>query len=149
MSRATRNAAGFTLLELLVVITVIAILAGLVSPMIFRNVGDAKVSATQSQIEVLGLALDSYRLDNDYYPSTSQGLAALTQSPLGEPVPRNWRGPYLKKGVPVDSWGRSYIYKSPGEVNPESYDLVSYGRDGQPGGAGEDRDITSWGKRTP
>lgn len=138
---------GFTLIEILVVITVIAILASLVTPMVFRNVGDAKTSAARAQVEILGLALDAYRLDNDYYPSTAQGLEALRQMPAGEPPARNWRGPYLKKLVPPDPYGRPYVYRSPGEVNPESYDLVSLGRDGEPGGAGEDADITSWGER--
>ena len=146
MSRATERSRGFTLIELLVVITVIAVLAGLVSPMVFRNVGDAKVSATKAQIELLGLALDAYRLDNDYYPSSAQGLAALERKPEGDPAAVNWRGPYLKKGVPLDAWGRSYLYKSPGEQNPESYDLLSYGRDGTPGGTGDDADLTSWGR---
>lgn len=140
---------GFTLIELLVVITVIAILAGLVGPMVFRNVGDAKVSAARAQIELLSLGLDQYQLDNDYYPSTAQGLAALRERPSGEPIPRNWRGPYLRKAVPLDPWGRPYSYKSPGEVNQASYDLLSLGRDGQAGGTGEDADITSWGTRTP
>ena len=146
MSRATERSRGFTLIELLVVITVIAVLAGLVSPMVFRNVGDAKVSATKAQIELLGLALDAYRLDNDYYPSSAQGLAALERKPEGDPAAGNWRGPYLKKGVPLDAWGRNYLYKSPGEQNPESYDLLSYGRDGTPGGTGDDADLTSWGR---
>lgn len=101
--RSSRD--GFTLIEILVVITVIAILAALVSPMVFRNVGDAKSVAARSQIETLGLALDTYRLDNDYYPATSQGLAALERPPGGEPAARNWRGPYLKKLVPPDPWG--------------------------------------------
>jgi len=149
VSRTIRGAKGFTLLELLVVIAVIATLAALVSPMIFRNVGDAKVSATKAQIEMLGLALDAYRLDNDYYPSTEQGLAALLQRPASEPVPRNWRGPYLKKALPLDGWGRQFIYLSPGAQNPESYDLLSLGRDGQKGGDGEDADLTSWGNRRP
>ncbi|HZH42410.1 MAG TPA: type II secretion system major pseudopilin GspG [Gemmatimonadales bacterium] len=144
MSRSTR---GFTLIELLVVITVIAILAGLVAPLVFRNVGDAKVSAARAQIELFGLALDAYRLDNDYYPSSTQGLAALRTLPAGDPAARNWRGPYLKKEIPLDPWGRAYVYVSPGLVNPSAYDLVSYGRDGQPGGTGEDADITSWGGR--
>ena len=145
MSLANRgDEAGFTLIEILVVITVIAILAGLVTPMVFRNVGGAKVSAARAQIEIFGLALDSYRLDNDYYPSTTQGLAALQIAPAGEPAARNWRGPYLKKGVPSDPWGQPYHYESPGTVNPQSYDLLSYGRDGKPGGAGEDADMTSW-----
>jgi general secretion pathway protein G len=139
-----RLAAGFTLIEILVVITVIAILASLVAPMVFRNVGDAKTSAIRSQIEIFGLALDTYRLDNDYYPSTTQGLEALRQVPAGEPEARNWRGPYLKKAVPLDPYGRPYIYKSPGEVNRDSYDLLSLGRDGQSGGAGEDEDVNSW-----
>ena len=137
---------GFTLIEILVVITVIAILASLVTPMVFRNVGDAKVSAAKAQVEILGLALDAYRLDNDYYPSTAQGLEALRRLPAGEPAARNWRGPYLRKAVPLDPYGRPYVYRSPGEVNAESYDLVSLGRDGQPGGTGEDADITSWGE---
>jgi general secretion pathway protein G len=138
---------GFTLIEILVVITVIAILASLVTPMVFRNVGDAKTSAARAQVEILGLALDAYRLDNDYYPSTAQGLEALRQLPAGEPAARNWRGPYLKKLVPPDPYGRPYVYRSPGEANPESYDLLSLGRDGEPGGVGEDADITSWGER--
>lgn len=143
--RNPQSETGFTLIELLVVITVIAILAGLVAPMVFRNVGDAKVSAARAQIELFGLALDAYRLDNDYYPSTAQGLAALRTLPTGDPAARNWRGPYLKKDLPLDPWGRPYVYQSPGDVNATSYDLVSYGRDGQPGGTGEDADISSWG----
>jgi general secretion pathway protein G len=136
---------GFTLIEMLVVITVIAILASLVTPMVFRNVGDAKLSAARAQVEVFGLALDAYRLDNDYYPSTAQGLEALRQAPSGTPAVHNWRGPYLKKALPVDPWGRSYVYHSPGDNNPDTYDLLSLGRDGTPGGTGEDADITSWG----
>ncbi|MGH7674512.1 MAG: type II secretion system major pseudopilin GspG [Gemmatimonadales bacterium] len=132
---------GFTLIELLVVIAVIAILAGLVGPMVFRNVGDAKTSAAKAQLELFGLALDQYRLDNDYYPSTVQGLEALRSAPTGEPPVRNWRGPYLRKPVPLDPWGRAYVYRSPGEANPQGYDLVTYGRDGKPGGEGEDADI--------
>jgi general secretion pathway protein G len=149
------NRAGFTLIEILVVITVIAILAGMVSPMVFRNVGDAKVSAARAQIESFGLALDTYYLHNDYYPTTEEGLAALVTPPVGPSDRRtvgpsdrrnvsNWRGPYLKKGVPLDPWGNPYHYESPGPVNPQSYDLVCYGRDGKPGGEGEDRDLTSW-----
>ena len=139
-----RERRGFTLIEILVVITVIAILASLVTPMVFRNVGDAKVSSARAQIEILGLALDAYRLDNDYYPSTAQGLEALRRLPAGEPEARNWRGPYLKKPVPLDPYGRPYIYRSPGDTNPDSYDLLSLGRDGEPGGRGEDADLTSW-----
>jgi general secretion pathway protein G len=128
-----------------VVITVIAILAGLVTPMVFRNVGDAKVSAAKAQIEILGLALDAYRLNNDFYPSTAQGLGALQALPQGDPPARNWRGPYLKKAIPLDPWGQPYHYESPGTVNPSTYDLLSYGRDGKPGGVEEDADVVSWG----
>ena len=145
MSSTPEKSRGFTLIEMLVVITVIAILASLVTPMVFRNVGDAKVSAARAQVEVFGLALDAYRLDTDYYPSTAQGLEALRRQPAGAPAARNWRGPYLKKAVPLDPYGRPYVYRSPGESNPETYDLMSLGRDGVPGGTGEDADITSWG----
>jgi len=139
--RIPHSAFGFTLIELLVVIVVIAVLAGLVGPMVFRNVGDAKVTAAKAQLELFGLALDQYRLDNDYYPSTAQALEALRSLPAGEPAARNWRGPYIKKPVPLDPWGRPYLYMSPGEKNPNGYDLLTYGRDGRPGGEGEDGDV--------
>lgn len=145
--RSRRSRRGFTLIELLVVITVIAILAGLVSPMVFRNVGDAKATAAQAQIETFGLALDTYYLHNDRYPTTEQGLDALVNTPTVEPRARNWRGPYLKKGVPLDPWGNPYRFVSPGVVNATSYDLVSYGRDGKEGGTAEDADLTSWTAR--
>jgi len=145
---AARNdlrAKGFTLIELLVTIAIIAVLASVVAPAVFRNVGDAKGSAAKSQIEILALALDSYRLDNDVYPETVQGLAALRIMPVASAVPRNWRGPYVRRTVPVDPWARPYMYIAPGQANPESYDLYSLGRDGKTGGEGEDADITSWG----
>jgi general secretion pathway protein G len=140
---------GFTLIELLVVITVIAILAGVVTPMVFRNVGDAKVSAARSQIEVLGLALDTYYLHVGRYPTTSEGLEALVTRPANGQGSGAWRGPYLKKAVPPDPWGRPYVYVSPGTANPESYDLSSLGRDGAAGGSGEDADLTSWTNGSP
>jgi general secretion pathway protein G len=138
--------AAFTLIELLVVIAIIATLAAVVAPAVFRNVGDAKVDAAKSQLEIFALALDSYRVDNDQYPTTAQGLDALRTKPTdGTDAPRNWRGPYLRKAVPLDPWGRAYVYVAPGVANPESYDLYSLGRDGKAGGEGEDADLTSWG----
>ncbi len=134
---------GFTLIEIMVVIVVIAILATLVAPNIFQHVGAAKSATAKSQIEMLGTALDAYRLDNGHYPTTQQGLDALWTMPTVDP-PTNWRGPYLRKPVPLDPWGAAYIYLSPGQVNPTGYDLLTYGADGKPGGTGEDADITSW-----
>jgi general secretion pathway protein G len=144
-NRSQRRAAGFTLIELLVVIAIIATLAAVVAPAVFRNVGDAKVSAAKSQIDIFALALDSYRLDNDVFPTNAQGLSALRTAPTTGELPRNWRGPYLRKGIPSDPWGRPYLYVSPGKENPTSYDVYSLGRDGAIGGEGDDADITSWG----
>ncbi len=136
---------GFTLLELLVVLAIIATLVAVVAPSIFRNVGDAKTAAAKSQLEIFGLALDAYRIDNDTYPTSDQGLAALRTKPTSGTLPRNWRGPYLRKDVPPDPWGRPYVYVAPGVENPTSYDLYTLGRDGKAGGSDEDADITSWG----
>lgn len=135
---------GFTLLEILVVIIVLGLLAGLVGPRIIGRVSEAKSATARTQLELMGLALDNYRLDNGYYPTTEQGLAALREQPRAQPVPRNWRGPYLRREVPLDPWDRPYVYQSPGEHNSDSFDLYSYGRDGQPGGEGEDEDVTNW-----
>lgn len=132
---------AFTLIEIIVVIAVIGLLAGLVAPMVFRNVGDAKVSAAKAQMELFALGLEQYRLDNDYYPSSAQGLEALRALPAGDPVARNWRGPYLRKGIPLDPWGNAYLYQSPGTANPQGFDLLTQGRDGRPGGDGEDADL--------
>jgi general secretion pathway protein G len=132
---------GFTLIELIVVIVVLGLLAGLVAPQIFGRVSEAKAVTARTQIELLATALDSYRLDNGGYPTTAQGLAALTQAPTSAPVPTSWRGPYLRKAVPLDPWGRAYVYASPGERNPRGFDLHSLGRDGQVGGEGEDADV--------
>jgi general secretion pathway protein G len=142
-SRTLRRRPGFTLIEILVVIVVIAILATLVAPNVFQHVGAAKDATAKSQIEMLGAALDAYRLDNGRYPSTEQGLAALWEKPTIDPPP-NWRSPYLRKPVPLDPWGHPYAYLSPGQVNPQGYDLLSYGADGKAGGEGEDADLVSW-----
>ena len=135
---------GLTLIEILVVIIVLGLLAGLVAPRIIGRVSEARTATARTQIELLSVALDNYRLDNGSYPTTEQGLAALRTRPVSEPQPRNWRGPYLRKEVPNDPWDRPYIYRSPGDVNTGSYDLLTLGRDGQPGGEDEDTDITSW-----
>jgi general secretion pathway protein G len=141
---ARRALSAFTLIELLVVIAIIATLAAVIAPAVFRNVGDSKTAAARSQVELFAMALGSYRLDNDVYPSTEQGLEALRTAPTGEPG-RRWRGPYLSKVLAPDPWGRAWIYVSPGRANPESFDLYSLGRDGRVGGEGEDGDVTSWG----
>ena len=135
---------GFTLIEVLVVIAVIAMLAALVAPNVFQHVGTAKDATARSQIELLGAALDAYRLDNGRYPTSDQGLDALQVAPTLQPLPSNWRGPYLRKDVPLDPWGTPFIYMSPGEVNLRGYDLLSLGADGEPGGEGEDADVVSW-----
>jgi len=135
---------GFTLIELLVVITVIGILATLVAPNVFRHVGAAKEATARSQIEMLGAALDAYRLDTGRYPTTEQGLAALWTAPTGEPRPLSWRGPYLRKEIPADPWQYPYVYRSPAQESRGGYDLLSLGEDGRPGGEGEAADVTSW-----
>lgn len=144
MKKARRRDGGFTLIEILVVIAVIAMLAALVGPNVFQQVGSARDATARSQIEMLGAALDAYRLDNARYPTTEQGLQALQVRPSIDPAPNNWRGPYLRKDVPADPWGFDYLYLSPGEANPNGYDLMSFGADGEPGGEGENADITSW-----
>lgn len=135
---------GFTLIEILVVIAVIALLATLVAPNVFRHLSTAQDATAQAQIEMLGAALDAYRLDNGRYPTTQQGLQALMTEPTSDPRPRNWRGPYLRKDVPLDPWDNPYVYSSPGTVNPNGFDLLSYGADGRTGGEGDNADITSW-----
>jgi len=131
--------AGFTLLELLVVVLIIGLLAGFVAPRYFNQVGKSEVNVAKAQIDALEKALDQYRLDTGHYPSTELGLVSLMQKPPNEP---KWAGPYLRKEVPLDPWGKPYVYKMPGEKGAD-FDLLSYGKDGQPGGNGENADITN------
>jgi general secretion pathway protein G len=144
LERRVPGRLGFTLIEILVVITVIGLLAALVGPRILGRVSEAKSATAKAQLEMLGVALDNYRLDNGSYPTTEQGLTALQEKPTRDPAPLNWRGPYLKRTIPADPWGRPYVYRSPGEHDPAGNDLSTLGKDGQPGGEGEDADITSW-----
>jgi general secretion pathway protein G len=132
------------LIELLVTIAIIATLAAIIAPSLFSNVGDAKLNTARSQIQILALALDAYRVDNDAYPTSEQALEALRTLPVVGDAPPNWRGPYLRQVIPIDPWGRPYVYVSPGVVNPNGYDLYTLGKDGQPGGTGENSDVTSW-----
>src|SRR5687767_10544016 len=133
MQKHTR---GFTLLELLVVIVIIGLLAGYVAPRYFSQVGRSEVQVARAQIDSLEKALDQYRLDMRRYPSPEEGLDALVAKPVSV---ANWNGPYLKKAVPNDPWGRPFVYRVPGEKG--EFDLISLGRDGKPGGSGEDADI--------
>ena len=137
-NRIPRNA-GFTLLELLVVMVILGLLVGYVAPKYFAQVGKSEVKTARAQIEALEKALDIYRLDIGHYPTTEQGLAALNARPQNEP---KWSGPYLKKEVPLDPWGRPYVYKTPGEKGGD-FDLMSFGKDGKPGGDGENADLTN------
>ena len=125
----------------MVVILVLGLLAGLVGPQIFGRVSEAKTTTAGTQLELLGVALDNYRLDNGFYPTTDQGLAALREKPTRDPVPASWRGPYLRRDVPEDPWGRPYEYRSPPATGGTGYELRTLGADGAPGGEGEDADL--------
>jgi general secretion pathway protein G len=134
------RSAGFTLLELLVVMVIIGLLASYVAPRFFDQVGKSEIKATRAQLDAFDKALGAFRLDTGHYPSTEQGLNALVVRPADEP---HWSGPYLAKSVPPDPWGHGYIYHQPG-TEGHDYDLLSYGKDGQPGGSGENADISVW-----
>lgn len=144
MSSSFRRCSGFTLIEIMVVLVIIAILGALVAPQILGRVDEARVTATRQDIRTLGTALDMYRLDNFRYPTTAQGLEALVLQP-DDPSIRNWRaGGYLKSTtVPKDPWGNEYVYLEPG-TRGGAYDLYSLGADGRAGGEGNDADLGNW-----
>jgi general secretion pathway protein G len=138
--RMSRCRAGFTMIELMVVMIILGLLAALVAPKVFDKLDTANTNASYAQIELFGTALDSYRLDVGRYPTTAEGLEALVSPPSGAD---EWNGSYLKKlEIPLDSWRQPYHYESPG--NHGDYDLYSYGADNAEGGEGKNRDIVSW-----
>ncbi|MBY0241072.1 MAG: type II secretion system major pseudopilin GspG [Burkholderiaceae bacterium] len=136
---AGRRTLGFTLLELLVVIVIIGLLAAYVGPKYFSQLGKSEVTVAKAQIEAFEKSLDTYRLDVGRYPTAEEGLNALLVAPATAGA--KWNGPYLKKGVPPDPWGRVYLYRAPG--TKAEYEIVSLGKDGQVGGEGDNADITS------
>ena len=138
-SEYKRGPAGFTLIELLIVMVILGLLAALVGPRMFGKVGSSKSKAAKAQISLLETALDTYRLDVGKYPTTDQGLEVLRTKPSDV---EKWDGPYLPKDVPMDPWGKPYVYRAPGEHG--DFDIISYGADGRPGGEGEDADVVSW-----
>lgn len=144
MKETNKSDKGFTLIELMVVIVILGILAGLIVPKIMGRPEEARMMKARVQIESIETALKLYKLDNGVYPSTEQGLQALVEPPSVGQLPRKWReGGYLEKGrVPEDPWGNEYVYLSPGLHG--DLDLMSYGADGEPGGEGADADINNW-----
>ena len=133
-----RRRHGFTLVEMLLVLVILAVLAAIVIPKFSGRSQQAKETAAKSQIASFELALDSFEVDTGFYPQGSAGLNALVNQPSGA---QNWKGPYLKQGIPLDPWGNPYVYNFPGKNNPKGYDLMSMGPDGRAGG---DDDITNW-----
>ncbi len=135
---------GFTLIEIMVVVAILAILGAAVVPMIIDRPEQARVVKAKQDIGILEQSLEMYRLDNFSYPSTDQGLEALVEQPGGEPEARNWNEDGYVKKLPKDPWGREYIYLSPGENG--DYDIVTLGRDGTEGGDSYDTDISNWNR---
>jgi general secretion pathway protein G len=135
-----KRRAGVTLIEMLVVLMIIGLFAALVAPRLFRKTDTARVTAARAQINAFMTALGAYKLDTGTFPTTEQGLQALRVRPAGV---NQWDGPYLPQDIPLDPWGRPYVYKYPGEHGDEP-EIISYGQDGQPGGEGMNADIVSW-----
>ena|ERR1035438_9586204 len=135
-----RGQAGVTLIEMLVVVTIIGLFIALVGPALFKNADKAKVTAARAQIDNFMTALGSYKLDTGTFPTTEQGLKALREKPVDL---EQWAGPYMPKDIPKDPWEHEYVYKFPGEHGDEP-DIISLGSDGQPGGEGFNADIFSW-----
>jgi len=136
---------GFTLVEIMVVVVVLAILAAAIIPNLTGRADEAKVSRAKADIASLETLLETFRLDMGRYPTTEEGLIVLREPPQTEDVTR-WKGPYLRKPVSLDPWGNPYNYVCPGTVNIDSYDLFSYGADGAEGGEGYDQDVTNFGE---
>ena len=132
---------GFTLLELLVVVAIIGLLAAYVGPKYFSQIGKSEQTVAKSQVEGFSRALGAYRIDVGSYPTTEEGLAALTRKPGDSAQAGKWNGPYLEKSAPLDPWGRPYLYRNPSSTS--DFEILSYGKDGQPGGAGDAADISS------
>lgn len=140
-NRRRSSRAGVTLIEMLVVVTIIGLFVALVGPGLWKKADEAKVTVTRSQIDSFMTALGTYKLDTGMFPSTEQGLAALRLKPADV---NQWNGPYMPKDIPKDPWGREYIYRFPGEHQPDEPEITSLAADGQPGGDGINADIFSW-----
>lgn len=138
-----RSRAGVTLIEMLVVVTIIGLFVALVGPSLFRKADDARITATKSQVANFMTALGAYKLDTGNFPTTEQGLQALRVKPADV---LQWNGPYMPQEIPKDQWGHDFIYRFPGEHGNDEPDIVSLGADGQPGGEGYNADIVSWKK---
>ena len=139
-NRRKRGEGGVTLIEMLVVVTIIGLFVALVGPRLWSNVDKAKITAARAQIQDFMGALGTYKLDNGNFPTTEQGLAALRVKPADA---AEWNGPYIPQEIPKDPWGHDYVYKFPGDHGDEP-DIISYGADGQPGGDGINADVVSW-----
>lgn len=139
-----KDEAGFTLLEILVVVAIMGVLVALVGPNVFQNLGRSKQVTAKNQIAMFASALENYRLDAGEYPTSEQGLEALVTKPSLPPIPSYWNGPYLLNSLPKDPWNAEYLYKYPGIKNPQGYDLYSLGADGLQGGEGEKADVGNW-----